>query len=326
MAASLLKEGLHPTLTEYVIKLLQKNYITTVFSFVNIDTYRLSKITNMTMLGIGIIKRSLLKRFAGFLISKAVLIARRQPSFTTTGTSDVDKLLQGGLLRGHIYELCGESLTGKTQFCLSIAAHVAYEYRQLVYYIDTKCDFSANRIQQLLERHYSGAPVRTIVYAMNRIKVERVFSPELLVQVVQDLASTDISEVTATPKLLIIDSLPALWFLLHNSKSSSKRLGLLTKLVCALRRFAARHLVSVVLVNLAVPAYGKQRRRRIASTGVHPALGRFWESAPGTRLLMQKKGEKVLIRVWKSSYLRSKAHKEVRITNTGFLSNPTKKN
>ncbi|XP_052861594.1 DNA repair protein RAD51 homolog 4 [Anopheles cruzii] len=333
MAATPLTASLHPTLTEYVIKLLRQSRITTVYSFVQIDSDRLSKITNLNGRSIVDIKRSLAKRFSGSLISKAALIKRGAASVITTGTSDVDKLLQGGLRPGHIYELCGESFTGKTELCLSIAAHVAYTHRRMVYYIDTKCDFSATKIQHLLEQQHRGLMGRDLAHVMNRIKVERVFSPEQLVQVVADLANTDASKVMATPMLLIIDSLPALWFLFHDSKSYSQPAGLLTKLLCYLRKFAAQQLVSVVLVNIVVQAYGKERRRRprqvgprLASAGFHPALGKHWRNAPGTRLLLQKNENKVLIRVWKSSYLRSKAHKEVRITDAGFVSNATEDN
>lgn len=63
----------------------------------------------------------------------------------------LDVMIDGGFLTGKIYELCGASGTGKTQLCLTIATHIAHDFKQQVHYIDTKTDFSGKRVQGILE-------------------------------------------------------------------------------------------------------------------------------------------------------------------------------
>ena len=61
--------------------------------------------------------------------------------------------LIGGLECGRIYEICGFSGSGKSQICLSIAAHVS-SFGKSVIFIDTKNDFSASRVFNMLERKH----------------------------------------------------------------------------------------------------------------------------------------------------------------------------
>lgn len=61
-----------------------------------------------------------------------------------------DKILNGGLHTGCMLEICGQSGSGKTQLCLTIAMNVFHQLNQTVYYIDSKNDFSAVRIQTVL--------------------------------------------------------------------------------------------------------------------------------------------------------------------------------
>jgi len=60
-------------------------------------------------------------------------------------------MIDGGFLTGKIYELYGASASGKTQLCLTIATHIAHDFKQQVHYIDTKSDFSGKRVQEILE-------------------------------------------------------------------------------------------------------------------------------------------------------------------------------
>ncbi|TPP65742.1 DNA repair protein RAD51, partial [Fasciola gigantica] len=45
----------------------------------------------------------------------------RKSSSSTTGSKELDKLLQGGIETGSITELFGEFRTGKTQICHTLA-------------------------------------------------------------------------------------------------------------------------------------------------------------------------------------------------------------
>lgn len=69
----------------------------------------------------------------------------------------MDSLLDGGLFFSYIYEFCGPSACGKTQLSFSIILHVILTTKKYIIYIDTKNDFSVNRIKQILKNKYNMA-------------------------------------------------------------------------------------------------------------------------------------------------------------------------
>lgn len=72
----------------------------------------------------------------------------------------LDNLLDGGLYPGELYEFCGLSSAGKTQLCHTIAVNVILETDGVVRYFDTKRDFSASRIQMILDARKLGDEVK----------------------------------------------------------------------------------------------------------------------------------------------------------------------
>lgn len=57
----------------------------------------------------------------GFTTAMEVQKQRNAIAYITTGSSDLDKLLGGGIETGSITELFGEFRTGKTQLCHTLA-------------------------------------------------------------------------------------------------------------------------------------------------------------------------------------------------------------
>lgn len=57
----------------------------------------------------------------GFTTALEVQVRRNDMIYITTGSSDLDKLLGGGIETGSITELFGEFRTGKTQICNTLA-------------------------------------------------------------------------------------------------------------------------------------------------------------------------------------------------------------
>ncbi|XP_049540819.1 DNA repair protein RAD51 homolog 4-like [Anopheles darlingi] len=327
MNATTLSPDLHPLLTEYVLRLLNKKQVTTVNSFLNIESCDLAKIANLPPVAITTIKNHLEQSFWDSIYKGVSSNSRRRPAIAT-GITALDELLRGGLRLGHIYELCGESCAGKTQLCLTLAANVAFAHsNRPVYFFDTRSAFSAIRIQQILERKHKDLSEQRLAQTLDNIKVEHVFNPELLVQAVEQLVKTKRAEDDPAPALLIIDSLPSLWYLYHNAESIGVPFGLLEKLICALRQFGTQHSVAVLLVNITVQARdgaAMQNERRINSYGRYSAMGHYWESATGTRLCLMAKEEANdigdrMVQVWKSSHLRTGAEAVIRITDEGVV-------
>lgn len=63
----------------------------------------------------------------------------------------LDAILNGGIPTGYLTELCGLADSGKTQLCLQLAINTVKNSENTVLYIDTKGDFSATRIQKILD-------------------------------------------------------------------------------------------------------------------------------------------------------------------------------
>lgn len=328
MTSVALCSDIHPALNEYVIKLLLKNRIQTVHELARTEDDRLMRITNLSYEDVGVVKRDLISRFSGTTIQVVeyfqYLEELAEP--LKTGIRGFDLLLEGGLLPGHVMEIFGDSSSGKTQICTTMAANIARNLKFDVFYADTKCDFTASRVHRILElRKCSGQEIQE---TMARIKVERIFSPESLIQIVEDLLVR--VDGLQNFKVLIIDSLPPLWYQYQNTKSRCYPFGMLTRLIGLLRKLASENQISVVVVNLKITAsdsFAGGTRKATANQrelSEYPALGRFWETAPTTRVLMSKiegssAGQERLLTIWKCSYLKCGDRQMVEISDRGVV-------
>lgn len=62
----------------------------------------------------------------------------------------MDQLLNGGLLSGNIYDVCGTYASGKTQLHTKIVINWAINHDFETLVVDTKGDFSGERINRIL--------------------------------------------------------------------------------------------------------------------------------------------------------------------------------
>lgn len=63
----------------------------------------------------------------------------------------MDSITNGGFPVRHITEICGLADSGKSQLCFQLAINVAKDDDSTVLYVDTKGDFSAVRVQKILD-------------------------------------------------------------------------------------------------------------------------------------------------------------------------------
>lgn len=177
----------------------------------------------------------------------------------------LDNLLDGGLQTGNLVEVCGLPCTGKTQLMNTIAIHIAHYHRFQTLYIDTKNDFSGMRIHQMIESR--GITENHCGEIMQRIKCERTYDVDGFINILKELLIT-IHNYTEV-KLLVIDSLPALWCLLYEEKTDNGNLVIfmcffylntqyiflgiakLCETANLLRRIAVEHEKVILLVNMA---------------------------------------------------------------------------
>lgn len=155
-------------------------------------------------------------------------------------------MLNGGLLPGNLIDLCGLSGCGKTQLHTTIALNLAMNQHLDTFVIDTKGDFSGERIHRmLLHRKVNDATKRKEI--MQQIKVEKCTDPIQLINLITALI--DKANSFAKFKILVIDSLPALWFLYHGNKNSVGHRNL-PKLANLLRKLAVECGIVVLTVNI----------------------------------------------------------------------------
>lgn len=153
--------------------------------------------------------------------------------------------MNGGLLVGNIIDICGIAASGKTQLYTTIAINLVAAQNCDVFLIDTKGDFSSERINRmLLSRRILNQNQRN--YIMSSIKVEKCNDPLVLIELIEKL--TEQAKSYPRLKMLVIDSLASLWFLYHgNHLLAQQKMGILTNL---LRKLAVEHSIVVLTVNI----------------------------------------------------------------------------
>lgn len=155
-------------------------------------------------------------------------------------------MLNGGLQTGNIIDLCGVPASGKTQLHTTLAIKFAIDRQSETIIIDTKGDFSGERIHRILvHRKIDNLAQRKDI--MERIKVQTCNDPDHLIQFIEKLISK--IDSFKNLQLFVIDSLPALWFLYHGNTNviGLRKLAQLTHL---LRKLAIEHGIIVLTINI----------------------------------------------------------------------------
>ena len=80
------------------------------------------------------------------------LLAHPNTNLLPLGIPEIDGMLGGGALEGHVVEVFGPSASGKTQLAHCAAAMAAAREREGVIYVDTNGSFSARRVAEMLGR------------------------------------------------------------------------------------------------------------------------------------------------------------------------------
>jgi len=148
------------------------------------------------------------KPISTFMTANAALQRRSEVVKITTGSSQFDTLLGGGIETISVTELFGEFRKGKTQICHTIAVTTQLPRSMnggngKVAYIDTEGTFRPERIEQIVERY--GLDKNMV---LDNILFARAYTHEhqydLLVEVAAKMAEDNF-------KLLIVDSITSLF-------------------------------------------------------------------------------------------------------------------
>ncbi len=152
----------------------------------------------------------------------------------STGSGPIDSLLNGGIEKGIITNVFGESGSGKTNFCVQAAAAVATEGRKVLY-IDTEKGFSPERFVQVAGEE-----------ALEHITVMEPVDFEEQEDKIGKLPSL-IEE--QEPGLIVVDSLVSLYRLQANGDNVSKVNQRLSQQLSELSKIARSEDIPVLVTN-----------------------------------------------------------------------------
>jgi RecA/RadA recombinase len=194
-------------------------------------------------------------------------------SFISTGSSNLDRFLRGGIRTGIITNIFGESGSGKSQFCFSICANALKKYKDVkLIFIDTSGNFRPERILDITEDHN----LDKILYNIHYIRPYSIKD--------QFEAIKKIYEIK--PKLVIIDTLTSLISL--ETKNISRHL-ILMKFLHELAHNAINNNCAIVTTNMV--------RNIIYENGVYKTINNTEEHKKNIKLQREFMGKSVSLSI-----------------------------
>lgn len=227
--------------------------------------------------------------------------ARRQEIIQiSTGSGELDKLLQGGIETGSITEMFGEFRTGKTQLCHTLAVTCQLPVDQgggegKCLYIDTEGTFRPERLLATAERFgLSGQDV------LDNVAYARAYNSDHQMQLLTQ-ASCMMAE--SRYALLIIDSATALFRTDYSGRGElSARQMALAQFLRMLLRLADEFGVAVVITNQVVAQV--DGGAMFAADPKKPIGGNIMAHSSTTRLYFRKgRGETRICKIYDSPCL-----------------------
>lgn len=218
----------------------------------------------------------------------------------TTGSKELDKLLQGGFETGSITELFGEFRCGKSQICHTIAVTCQLPVDQgggegKCMYIDTEGTFRPERLLAVAERYgLNGTDV------LDNVAYARAYNSDhqtkLLVQAAAMMSETRYA-------LLVVDSATAMYRTDYSGRGElSERQMHLARFLRKLLRLADEFGVAVVITNQVVAQV--DGGAMFCADPKKPIGGHIMAHASTTRLYLRKgRGETRICKVYDSPCL-----------------------
>ncbi|CAL1585292.1 unnamed protein product [Knipowitschia caucasica] len=218
----------------------------------------------------------------------------------STGSKELDKLLQGGIETGSITEMFGEFRTGKTQLCHTLAVTCQLPIDQgggegKAMYIDTEGTFRPERLLAVAERYgLVGSDV------LDNVAYARAFNTDHQTQLLYQ-ASAMMAE--SRYALLIVDSATALYRTDYSGRGElSARQGHLGRFLRMLLRLADEFGVAVVISNQVVAQV--DGAAMFSADPKKPIGGNILAHASTTRLYLRKgRGETRICKIYDSPCL-----------------------
>lgn len=154
----------------------------------------------------------------------------------STGSEPVDELLSGGIERGIITNVFGESGSGKTNLCVQVAAEIAKDGDKVVY-IDTEKGFSPERFTQVASED-----------ALENVILAEPFEFEQQEERINSLQEV-IEDEEPQPEAVVVDSLVSLYRLQAKGDQIQEVNQRLSQQMSELSKIARKYNVPVLVTN-----------------------------------------------------------------------------
>jgi DNA repair protein RAD51 len=236
----------------------------------------------------------------GFSTATEIHQQRQDILHLTSGSKELDKLLQGGIETGSITELFGEFRTGKTQLCHMLCVTCQLPIDQggaegKALYIDAEGTFRPERLAAIAERYgLDGNDV------LDNVAVARAYNSDHQTKLLLNVSAMLAEQRYA---LLVVDSATALYRTDYSGRGElAARQMHLARFLRTLQRIADEFGVAVVITNQVVAQV--DGAALFASDPKKPIGGHIMAHASTTRLYLRKgKGECRICKVYDSPCL-----------------------
>ena len=250
----------------------------------------------------------------GFASANDYLQVRKEMVYLTTGSSELDKLLGGGIETGSVTEMFGEFRTGKTQICHTIAVTCQLPIENgggqgKCLWIDTEGTFRPERFVPIAERF--GLDPSDV---LDNIAYARAYNSDHQSQL---LITASAMMTEAKYALLIVDSSTNLYRTDFSGRGElSARQMHLGQFLRNLQRIADEFGVAVVITNQVVAQVDGSAM--FVSDPKKPVGGNIMAHASQTRLYLRKgRGETRVCKIYDSPSL-PESEATFAITNAGI--------
>ncbi len=216
----------------------------------------------------------------------------------STGSKPIDQLLNGGIEKGLITNVFGESGTGKTNLCVQVAAELAKKEGKTVY-IDTEKGFSPERFSQIVEEKYLEN-----ILLMEPVEFQEQHERiEALNEVVQK----------EDAKLVIVDSLVSLYRLQATGDQIQEVNQKLSQQLSQLSKIARKNNIPILVTNQVYTSFNEDQIELVGRD-----VPRYWSKA---LLKLSENKETRKAEIEKHRSIPEGRTKTFKIKNEGLIEN-----
>jgi len=235
----------------------------------------------------------------GFSTATEIHQQRQDICHLTTGSSELDGLLKGGIETGSITEIFGEFRTGKTQLCHTLCVTCQLPLEQggaegKAMYVDTEGTFRPERLVEIAEKYgLNGQDV------LDNVSYARAYNSEHQLNLMIEAAGM---MADSRYGLIIIDSATGLYRTDYSGRGElSARQMHLAKFLRVLSKLAAQFGVACLITNQVVADPGGGS---MFGDNKKPIGGNIIAHASTTRLYLRKsRGENRICKIYDSPCL-----------------------